>query len=125
MKYAKIVNGELIFAPSEYELPDGKIITQFNQSVALMVKYGFKEVIDTPPQYDKVTQYAVIDSYTESATQIIVGYSVKLIDAIDDELTLEQKVDDLKSVDVEHELALAELTEMVVSLMSANQTKGV
>lgn len=117
MSYAKLQGGVLIFAPEKYTLPDGGVITNFNQSVALMEKYGFKKVINVQPEYDPATHYVVIDSYTESATEITVGYTVHSINAIDDK-PIEEKVEELKTVDSEHEMALAELTSMIMALQT-------
>ena len=44
--YAKLNNGALEYAPQNYKLNDGRTIVGFNKSVALMTRYGFKEVID-------------------------------------------------------------------------------
>lgn len=118
MSYAIMVDGVPQYAPSKYLLPDGRVITNFDKSEALMVKYGYKKVIDTPPAYDPATQYVVIDSYVESASEITIGYSVKEISAIDHEPTIEEQVMALKSADSQHELALAELTDMVINIMN-------
>lgn len=118
MGYAIMVDGVPQYAPSKYYLPDGRVITNFDQSEVLMLKYGFKKVIDTPPVYDPATQYVVIDSYVENATEIIIGYSVKEISEIDHEPTIEEQVIALKSADSQHELALAELTDMVINIMN-------
>ena len=112
--YAKLNNGALEYAPQNYKLNDGRTIVGFNKSVALMTRYGFKEVIDQQPVYDTETEYLVITGYTEQETTITIVYAVKQMDLAEQELTIDEKIIELKNVDTEHELALAELTDMIL-----------
>ena len=112
--YAKLNNGVLEYAPQNYKLNDGRTIVGFNKSVALMTRYGFKEVIDQQPVYDTETEYLVITGYTEQETTITIVYSIKQMDLVEQELTIDEKIAQLKNVDTEHELALAELTDMIL-----------
>jgi len=114
--YAKLNNGVLEYAPQNYKLNDGRTIVGFNKSVALMTRYGFKEVIDQQPTYDAETEYLVITGYTEQDETITIVYAVKQMDLVEQELTIDDKIQQLKQVDTEHEEALAELTEMILSL---------
>ncbi|SCI51358.1 hypothetical protein [Intestinibacter bartlettii] len=113
--YAKLNNGVLEYAPQNYKLNDGRTIVGFNKSIALMTRYGFKEVIDQQPTYDAETEYLVITGYTEQDTTITIVYAVKQMDLVEQELTIDEKIVNLQNVDTEHELALAELTEMVLN----------
>ena len=112
--YAKLNNGVLEYAPQNYKLNDGRTIVGFNKSVALMTRYGFKEVIDEKPNYNQETEYLVIIGYTEQDTTITIVYAVKQMDLVEQELTIDEKIEQLKNVDTEHELALAELTDMIL-----------
>lgn len=112
--YAKLVNGALEYAPANYKLSDGRTIVGFNKSVVLMTRYGFKEVIDEQPSYNQETEYLVITGYTEQDTTITIVYAIKQMDLVEQELSIDEKIVNLQNVDTEHELALAELTELVL-----------
>ena len=112
--YAKLNNGVLEYAPQNYKLNDGRTIVGFNKSIALMTRYGFKEVIDEKPNYNKETEYLIITGYTEQDATITIVYSIKQMDLVEQELTIDEKIEQLKNVDTEHELALAELTDMIL-----------
>ena len=112
--HAKLNNGVLEYAPQNYKLNDGRTIVGFNKSIALMTRYGFKEVIDEKPVYDTETEYLIITGYTEQETTITIVYAVKQMDLVEQELTIDEKIEQLKNVDTEHELALAELTDMIL-----------
>lgn len=74
--YAKLKEGVLSYAPTNYELEDGSIIVNFNRSDELMNEYGFKNVIDIQPLYDKETQYLSIEDYVENNTSITINYII-------------------------------------------------
>lgn len=114
--YAKLNNEALEYAPQNYKLNDGRTIVGFNKSVALMTRYGFKEVIDEKPNYNQETEYLIITGYTEQDATITIVYAVKQMDLVEQELTTDEKILQLKQVDTQHEEALAELTEMILSL---------
>lgn len=114
--YAKLNNGALEYAPQNYKLNDGRTIVGFNKSVPLMTRYGFKEVLDQQPTYDSETEYLIITGYTEQDATITIVYAVKQMDLVEQELTTDEKISQLQKVDTEHEEALAELTEMILSL---------
>ena len=115
--YAKLNDGVLEYAPQNYILNDGRTIVGFNKSIALMTRYGFKEVIERPPTYNTETEYLVITGYSEQDTTITIVYAVKQMDLVEQELTIDDKIAQLKQVDTEHEEALVELTEMILSLL--------
>ena len=114
--YAKLNNGVLEYAPQNYKLNDGRTIVGFDKSVALMTRYGFKEVIDEKPNYNQETEYLIITGYTEQDATITIVYAVKQMDLVEQELTTDEEILQLKQVDTEHEEALAELAEMILSL---------
>jgi uncharacterized protein YpmB len=114
--YAKLNNGVLEYAPQNYKLNDGRTIVGFNKSTALMTRYGFKEVVDQPPTYNVDTEYLVITGYTEQDTTITIMYAIKQMDLAEQELSIDDKIAQLKQVDTEHEEALAQLTDMIIAL---------
>lgn len=118
--YAKLVNGVPEYAPEKYKLSDGRIIVGFNKSEVLMTRYGFKAVIDKQPVYDVSTEYIIITGYTETETNIIVQYAIKQMDKIEEELTIDERIEKLNQVDTEHEEALAQLTEMLLTLQEGS-----
>lgn len=113
--YAKLNNGILEYAPINYTLSDGRVIVNFNKSEVLMKRYGFKLVVDEKPTFNVGTEYLVITGYNEQDATITVLYAIKQMDMIEQEATIEDKIAQLKQVDSEHELALADLTEMILN----------
>ena len=111
--YARLINGALDYAPDNYKLLDGRVIVGFNKSVALMTKYGFKEVIDEKPSYNPDTEYLVMSDYVEKEKTITIIYSIKQMDMVEQELTIDEKIAKLQEVDTEHELAIAELMDII------------
>lgn len=77
--YGKLKEGTLSYAPVNYELEDGRIITNFNQDETLMKEYGFKNVIDNQPIYDNKTQYLSVEDYVENNTSITINYIINEI----------------------------------------------
>lgn len=73
---AKIINGVLSYAPTNYKTDNGQLIVNFNKNEDIMRKYGYKEVIDISPTYDKDSQYIHVTSYTEDDTTITINYEV-------------------------------------------------
>lgn len=112
--YAKLLNGVLEYAPVNYTLSDGRAIVNFNKNEVLMKKYGFKLVVDEKPIYNQDTEYLVITGYNEQETTVTVLYTIKQMELVDQEATIEFKIEQLKKTDSDHELALAELTEIIL-----------
>lgn len=73
---AKIINGVLRYAPSNYKTDNGQIIVNFNKNEDIMKQYGFKEVVDVRPDYDKDYQYIRVANYTEDDNAITINYEV-------------------------------------------------
>lgn len=58
MKYAKLNNGALEFAPKNYKSNDGQIIFNFNLNEDLMQEYGYKPVTTAQrPDYPYIITY--------------------------------------------------------------------
>lgn len=122
--YAKLNNGVIEYAPTNYTLSDGRVIVNFNKSEVLMKKYGFKEVIDNPPSFNQATEYLVISGYTETDVNIIVEYAIKQMDMIEQEATIKEEIAQLKVTDADHELAIAEMMDIVNHITSALSILG-
>ena len=119
--YAKLVEGVPVEAPLNYKLPDGRTILGFNNHVALMKKYGFKEVIDVQPEYDPETEYLITAGYEETENKIVVTYSVNKVATIDVDLNTEEKIKELEKNNTDIEQALAELTELVMGALGGGE----
>lgn len=116
MNYAKLINGVLEYAPVNFTTPSGSLIVNFNKNITLMKKYGFKEVIDVRPSYNELTEYLVISGYTENETNIVINYTIKQMDLIEQEESIDEKIKQLKVTDTDHELAIVELYELIGGL---------
>lgn len=74
-KYAKLKeDNTLYYAPVNYKLEDGRIIANFNKSVKMMVRYGFKLVVEEMPEYNYNTHYIEINNCIEEDNCIRVIY---------------------------------------------------
>lgn len=111
--YAKSINNNLEYAKENYELENGSLIVNFNQNEELMKRYGFKKVVDIQPNYDVVTEYLTISGYTEDDDNIVVNYTINKINIVENE-SVEQKVEKLENIDIEIQLAIAEIYEMIL-----------
>ena len=56
MQYAILVDNELVYAKEYYICQDETVVINFNKNEDIMIKYGFKPVIDNPPTYDKTKE---------------------------------------------------------------------
>lgn len=108
--YAKLNNNRLIYAPRNYDTGDN-LILNFDLNVKLMRQYGFKEVIDTKPEYDNATQYIVVGSYSEDDDTISINYVIKDL-VIDETPSLEQRIAELERINQEQ----AQMIELLISL---------
>lgn len=120
MNYAKLNEGVLEYAPVNYKTVSGNLIVNFNKNVTLMKRYGFKEVIDQRPTYDELTEYLTISGYTETEDNIQIIYTVKQMDIVEVDETIENKITNLQNTDTEHEMAIVELYNMIVEIVGGN-----
>ena len=74
--YGKLENGILTYAPRNYRMADGRLITNFYKSETLMKQYGFKPVEDKKPN-TLVNTYYEVESYTELEDKIIINYIIR------------------------------------------------
>lgn len=97
--YAKLENNKLIYAPRNYNT-GANLILNFNKNTILMQEHGFKKVIDIKPEYDDLTHYLSVDSYTENEDSITINYKLNEI-KINNEPTLEERVSELERINKE------------------------
>ena len=88
---AKVINGELSYAPTNYKTDDGRLITNFNKCEELMRQYGYKDVVDIRPAYNEETQYIRVVGY-EDEEVITISYEVVDKQISEPEITLEERV---------------------------------
>ena len=83
--YAKVKDGVLQYAPTNYLTDDNKMILNFNKNVEAMIANGFKEVINIVPSYDANTQIVRADGFTETEDAITINYVVETNPAFNEE----------------------------------------
>lgn len=103
--YGKIENGKLIYAPKDYILDDGRVINNFNNSTFFMKMFGFKLVIDNPPEVGE-NQYCVVSGYEDNGENITIKYEIKEMEEVPEPITppsveerltkIEKDIDDIK-----------------------------
>ena len=75
--YAKVKDGVLQYAPTNYLTDDNKMIFNFNKNVEAMIANGFKEVINIVPSYNANTHIVRNDGFTETEDAITINYVVE------------------------------------------------
>lgn len=96
--FGKVVNGKLEVAPHNLKLDDGSLIVNFDENETLLKSYGYKEVIENPPAYDKEKECIIMKDFTETDTTITPSYEVVKIESLLEETTdMEKLVDILKA----------------------------
>jgi len=127
--YAKLENNKLTYAPKNYKTPT-HLILNFNSNITLMEEHGFKEVVDIKPEYDNSTHYLSVDSYTEDENSITINYTIKDIEPIIQEPTLEDRVSQLETKTKEQEVEI-EMNQDAINFLlfqalgvEGKQTKG-
>ena len=75
--YAKVRDGVLQYAPTNYLTDDNKMIFNFNRNVEAMIANGFKEVINIVPSYNATTQIVRNVGFTETEDAITINYVVE------------------------------------------------
>lgn len=83
--YAKVKDGVLQYAPTNYLTDDNKMILNFNRNVEAMIANGFKDVINIVPSYDANTQIVRADGFTETEDAITINYVVETNPAFNEE----------------------------------------
>lgn len=74
--YGKIIEGYLYYAPKDFKTNDGELIVNFNNNEELMILYGYKKVIDNPPEVNRFNQRVVLTGYDETEDTITKKYTI-------------------------------------------------
>jgi hypothetical protein len=74
--FGRLINGKLQIAPKHFRMDNGGLILNFNNSEERMKEFGFKEVIDIRPAFDKNTQFLNMVEYKETEESITLVYEV-------------------------------------------------
>lgn len=80
MQYAILVDNELVYAKEYYICQDETVIINFNKNEDIMMKYGFKPVIDNPPTYDKTKEELCKIGILDDVDSLKVLYAIKPLD---------------------------------------------
>jgi hypothetical protein len=104
--FGRLINGKLQLAPKHFRMDNGGLILNFNNSENKMKEFGFKEVIDIRPAFDKNTQFLNMVEYKETEESITLVYEV-----------LEKPVEEEPVVEpTPEEVQISELKERINSL---------
>ena len=98
--YAKVKDGVLQYAPTNYLTDDNRMIFNFNKNVEAMIANGFKEVINIVPSYNATTHIVINNGFTETEDAITINYVVEDNPAFQEE-----------QIDAQRKLALSFLAE--------------
>jgi hypothetical protein len=105
--FGRLINGKLQFATRHFKTDDGKLILNFNKSINKMKSFGFKEVIDIRPAFDKDTQLVNMVGYNETEDAIEILYEV-----------VDKPIEEEVVVPTPEEVQISELKERINSLES-------
>jgi len=94
--YGRIVNDALEYAPSVFISSDGCRIINFNKSISLMKQYGFLEIENVVPMYDKNTEIVNISGYEVKNNKIIVKYVI--VEKPYEGPSIEERISNIESV---------------------------
>lgn len=109
--YAKITEGELIYAPLNYVTENGNMILNFGKNIELMTEFGFKPVQKQIPDYDIDTETIYQSEYQETEDSIIIIYK-STFKAENDQLVLVKKVAELEQSNEQLIIGVQELQEL-------------
>ena len=86
--YGKVIGNQIIYAPKYFEI-DNTVINNFNENTELMLKYGYKQIIEIiPKDYDKEKHKLFIMSKNEDKHSIKIIYGKYSIEKPKDDYTL-------------------------------------
>lgn len=87
MNYAKVENGQVtqIGLPSTGILQDGSTVSGYNfLPESALIAEGWLPLVDNRPEYNPETEYLEHAGYTVSETEVVVNYTVRQIQIVDD-----------------------------------------
>ena len=114
--YAKLENDKLEYAPRNYETED-VIIINFNKSIELMKQYGYKELINIKPSFNKEKEHVVFSNYIETDDTIIVEYEVKKNEIEEEEEVLKQPTISKRVENLESEVSSIQIQNKEMMLI--------
>ena len=101
MIYVKLNTDNTIeYAKNVYTTDEGELILNFKANPELMKKYGFKELIDSPVEFDANYQIYIV-SYVEDADTITKQYSITYLPI---ETLKEVKLKELADYDISEDV---------------------
>lgn len=77
MKYAKLIDGEIVFAPRKIQTEiDGEPYTVYNPTAEMLEGDGWLPVVETESPDDAPDGYHYAPTYTEDGDEIVQGWEL-------------------------------------------------
>jgi hypothetical protein len=118
--FGRLNNGKLQIAPKHFRMDNGGLILNFNNSEERMKEFGFKEVIDIRPAFDKSTQLLNMVEYKETEESITLVYEV-LEKPVEEEPVVEPTPEEAQILELKErinslEAIINQLTQVVATI---------
>jgi hypothetical protein len=118
--FGRLINGKLQLAPKHFRMDNGGLILNFNNSEERMKEFGFKEVIDIRPAFDKNTQFLNMVEYKETEESITLVYEV-LEKPVEEEPVVEPTPEEVQILELKErinslEAIINQLTQVVATI---------
>jgi hypothetical protein len=118
--FGRLINGKLQLAPKHFRMDNGGLILNFNNSENKMKEFGFKEVIDIRPAFDKNTQFLNMVEYKETEESITLVYEV-LDKPVEEEPVVEPTPEEAQILELKErinslEAIINQLTQVVATI---------
>lgn len=118
--FGRLINGKLQLAPKHFRMDNGGLILNFNNSEERMKEFGFKEVIDIRPAFDKDTQFLNMVEYKETEESITLVYEV-LEKPVEEEPVVEPTPEEAQILELKErinslEAIINQLTQVVATI---------
>jgi hypothetical protein len=118
--FGRLNNGKLQLAPKHFRMDNGGLILNFNNSEERMKEFGFKEVIDIRPAFDKNTQFLNMVEYKETEESITLVYEV-LEKPVEEEPVVEPTPEEAQILELKErinslEAIINQLTQVVATI---------
>lgn len=118
--FGRLINGKLQIAPKHFRMDNGGLILNFNNSEERMKEFGFKEVIDIRPPFDKNTQFLNMVEYEETEESITLVYEV-LEKPVEEEPVVEPTPEEAQILELKErinslEAIINQLTQVVATI---------
>lgn len=118
--FGRLNNGKLQIAPKHFRMDNGGLILNFSNSEERMKEFGFKEVIDIRPAFDKNTQFLNMVEYKETEESITLVYEV-LDKPVEEEPAVEPTPEEAQILELKErinslEAIINQLTQVVATI---------